>query len=1285
VSYRNHLELCHRGLVSATDPGLLENGQSPASQNMEFGLKTARKRRGSRKLTSTAVRGGAVKFDAVSGWVYFPYNGWGLSQGFGTTIEFTVKLGALSVAGVQVLLSLSDLSQLATLRNTVMISQEIDTGIERFVVRFTDIATELTLVSTNAANLVVGQRYHIAFTFDNLRQNLLVFNLDTGATHHATGILGIDHLYDGQFVMLLGAAGRTPDGQVDFTSATFVNDKPIDATIDELRIWAAVLASGSSPSTALTTYQNRELDLAHPNAGFLTGYWKFNDRNGVSAVDVQTAFSGGAIEPANQNGFLEPFRPHFRSGLLPDEQGYALQFDGYIDHGIAFLLSTNAYLAYTRHFAETAGIFPLWCLEFSFKLLESALTQTLFSWTTSSGTTPYILLLQTDGTGKLTARISASENGGAGEDTVMVTGATVLSANTTYHVAVRSSLQLTGTARRLYTIFLNGVSNGTGQSTANFTLGPPIGGTTIGNMLFAADTQNGQAFYNVEIDEIRLWSAAQTANSDIDVRSADKIKQYYDKPIPSKEKNINVSTIGTPDGAGWILIDYWTCDDNHRDYNDAVQLFSNRWYTGSNLAAADSGTGQRVGTTNHFLGGVSIDLNPGSHAPEFAPGLLSGAVQGGLVDGMRAFKKSDGTQQVVITAEGSIQTLGSDVMLPATLTTQLAAGFQGGQPTSFIATGDQLYLTNGLSPPLVWDGTSTRRWGLQGPTKQPAVFRAATASSTAGDVQYRYTYVSRQYGLESNPSPPSAIYRDTGGSTAIGVGPFQSTDPQVDTIRLYRTTHGASSGDPRPGSTDFFFLDEITNDPTTGGLGVLVNYIDTVSDAQLGPALSSAQGFLKSGPPPWTRYAAFFNGRMFMAYDPRDKKTRQQVFFSESLMPENFGVQNFLTFESGEGEPVNGLFPFYDRLAVFKRTSIYALSGFGPEDFRQAIIDPTYGTFSGHSFVYVNPWLYFLSDQGPCRFDGTQVDWIGRDIIDTWTDFDKTSLHLRVAGHHKDSHQVWWGLRNTSSSTSNDRCLVYDYQQGTFSVYSGLYPQSMHGEVDSQGNNRLLFGDDNGFIWRADMPTCNNDGDLGFAGTTSGTLTAGGTNGGYATVTVTGNPTGTGDNWKGLRIELTKGAATSEARILHSPTSGGVLTLDKTVAQLGFTPDNTTAYRIAAIDAYYDTRPIALVGPGDFARVEEVELDGKYSTDQGANANSVTTVTLSVANYKEYATTAEDTLSQAQTVGNAASVLTEASTTDRWNLKSRAKRYAIRIANDRPHEGFEVRDVSVRFVPQERT
>lgn len=126
---------------------------------------------------------------------------------------------------------------------------------------------------------------------------------------------------------------------------------------------------------------------------------------------------------------------------------------------------------------------------------------------------------------------------------------------------------------------------------------------------------------------------------------------------------------------------------------------------------------------------------------------------------------------------------------------QKATGFSG-NPLSLVpfkpalASSQWTYIGDTLLSKKLNGAGTIYKWGITAPTNAAsfAVFVGGNLSSSApGAIVYdwRYTYYSSVTGAESNPSP-TADGTGVGGAGRVQVSVNASTDPQVDTIRIYR-------------------------------------------------------------------------------------------------------------------------------------------------------------------------------------------------------------------------------------------------------------------------------------------------------------------------------------------------------------------------------------------------------------------------------------------------------------------------------------------------------------------
>ena len=124
-------------------------------------------------------------------------------------------------------------------------------------------------------------------------------------------------------------------------------------------------------------------------------------------------------------------------------------------------------------------------------------------------------------------------------------------------------------------------------------------------------------------------------------------------------------------------------------------------------------------------------------------------------------------------------------------------------------------------------------------------------TGAAGVVQYGYAYMNSATKDISNMSPPSAQLISADGTTVIVQGAY-SSDPQVDTVIVYRTEHGGST---------FFYDGQLPNVTGTGTW----TYTDVVLDANLNP-LWQAQRIGEGTPlPAGASCLGYHLGRIFAA------------------------------------------------------------------------------------------------------------------------------------------------------------------------------------------------------------------------------------------------------------------------------------------------------------------------------------------------------------------------------------------------------------------------------------
>lgn len=122
-----------------------------------------------------------------------------------------------------------------------------------------------------------------------------------------------------------------------------------------------------------------------------------------------------------------------------------------------------------------------------------------------------------------------------------------------------------------------------------------------------------------------------------------------------------------------------------------------------------------------------------------------------------------------------------------------------------------------------------------------------------------------------------------------------------------------------------------------------------------------------------SKYGAAFQGSVWTGYTFESDGTHaNRVRFSHPNNPADFRSFDFFDVDTGlDGDVITGLVPFGDRLLIFKRRSVYAVSGTGPDDFQVYPITQEVGAIDQTAIVSTDVGVFFFSwPEGVFLYDG---------------------------------------------------------------------------------------------------------------------------------------------------------------------------------------------------------------------------------------------------------------------------------------------------------------------------
>lgn len=186
------------------------------------------------------------------------------------------------------------------------------------------------------------------------------------------------------------------------------------------------------------------------------------------------------------------------------------------------------------------------------------------------------------------------------------------------------------------------------------------------------------------------------------------------------------------------------------------------------------------------------------------------------------------------------------------------------------------------------------------------------------------------------------------------------------------------------------------------------------------------------GSPPTGNIAIVWMNRLFWA-GVGTAQTR--LYYSEIGDPENNPAANYLDVPSAyDGDPITGLSILYGNLIIFKRNSIYILTGDAPSNFVLSKTNSSVGCVSPYSIAPVGNLVYFVSDKGLYAMNLTNNRQVSYKYEPTYNlavqnqlagSFTKNRL---MALHYRKLNQIWVLMDGSAAGQDHhDRVAVHDY------------------------------------------------------------------------------------------------------------------------------------------------------------------------------------------------------------------------------------------------------------------
>ena len=209
---------------------------------------------------------------------------------------------------------------------------------------------------------------------------------------------------------------------------------------------------------------------------------------------------------------------------------------------------------------------------------------------------------------------------------------------------------------------------------------------------------------------------------------------------------------------------------------------------------------------------------------------------------------------------------------------------------------------------------------------------------------------------------------------------------------------------------------------------------------------------------------AIYGGRVWVAKD-------STIYYSALGTYDNFTQENdagYIKDFYTKTDYITALKPYRDYLAIYKKNSVYLLSGTSEDDFKiQPLADM--GTLSSEAIVNVQNKQYFLNHgiyplEEIGELNQIRVGSNIADLIKTeFENFDSTKLSKAICIHYTKKNQIWYFIPQTANEYFN-KVYIFDYENGAWN--KRIIPQNI--TCACIYNNNVLTGDNKGNIYVED-------------------------------------------------------------------------------------------------------------------------------------------------------------------------------------------------------------------------
>jgi len=228
-----------------------------------------------------------------------------------------------------------------------------------------------------------------------------------------------------------------------------------------------------------------------------------------------------------------------------------------------------------------------------------------------------------------------------------------------------------------------------------------------------------------------------------------------------------------------------------------------------------------------------------------------------------------------------------------------------------------------------------------------------------------------------------------------------------------------------------------------------------------------------SGSPPIGKYVVFRKDRLYVAGVSANPN---RLYFCDTGDPTTWNAgTNYIDIRSNDGDVITGIMPMRDYLVIYKRNSIWLLSGNSAANFFLTQVSETVGCKASGTLVPFENVHYFLHDTGIYAFDGSSPINVSDKVQPEIDGIQRQYFENAKAVVYK--RQYW--LSYTASGTANNSILAHDLRLGVWSILKGLFASSFCIWAGGDDSGEIYAGDSqDGFVRKLDTGTADDGAEI---------------------------------------------------------------------------------------------------------------------------------------------------------------------------------------------------------------